>query len=164
MADADERLEPYFAFRDGMSLGRIATTYGIANVRLLLDTIERGLNQLEQEKPYFKREHFLTKAKRAVEIRRRDAGVGAALAAAEKAALAKPAEAESTEKRGAEWATIDHIWIPRAVRAARSSRKKDEPWIGDAKPRQTPEYVRNSCPESEPVADESAGSQAESGR
>ena len=56
MADADERLEPYLAFRDGMSLSRIATTYGIANVRRVLDTIERGLDQLEREKPYFNRE------------------------------------------------------------------------------------------------------------
>src|SRR5258708_1333415 len=49
MADADERLEPYFAFRDGMSLSRIATTYGIANIRLLLDKVEQVLNQLERE-------------------------------------------------------------------------------------------------------------------
>jgi hypothetical protein len=129
MADSDERLEPYLAFRDGMSLSRIATTYGIANIRLLLDKIEQGLNQLE-ERPGFNRKYFLTKAKLAIEIRRRDAGVGAARAAAERAALAKPAEAESTEKRGAEWATIDNISIPRSVSAARPSRKRDEPWIG----------------------------------
>jgi len=158
MADADERLEPYLAFREGMSLSRIATTYGVANIRLLLDKIEQGLNQLERERPYFDRKYFLTKAKRAIEIRRRDAGVGAARAAAERAALAKPAEAESTEKRGAEWATIDHICLPRAVRHARPSRKKDEPWIGTNTARSTV----NPCPQSEPTAGESAGSTAES--
>jgi len=129
MADADERLAPYIAFLDGQSLGRIVTTYGIANIRLFLDTVERWLDQLERDRPYFNRKYFLTKAKRAVEIRRRDAGVGAARAAAERAAMAKPAEPESTEKRGAEWATINHISIPRA-RATRPARKKDEPWVG----------------------------------
>src|SRR5258708_36448467 len=101
-----------------MSLSRIETTYGIANIRLILDKVEQVLNQLERERPYFNRGYFLSKAKRAIEIRRRDAGVGAARAAAERAALAKPAEAESKEKRGAEWATIENIWIPRAVSAA----------------------------------------------
>ena len=129
MADADERLEPYLAFCDGQNLARIVTTYGIANIRLFLDTVERWLDQLERDRPYFNRKYFLTKAKRAVEIRRRDAGVGTARAAAERAAMAKPAEAESKEKRGAEWATINHIDISRP-RAARPVRKKDQPWVG----------------------------------
>ena len=134
LAGSDELMEPYFAFRDGMDLRRIVKTYGVVNIRKVLDTLERVLKKAEQERPYFDREYFLGKAKRAVEIRRRDAGVGAERAAAEKAALAKPAEPESTEKRGREWATVDHVWAPRGDRIARPLRK-DEPWVGDLSPR-----------------------------
>jgi hypothetical protein len=42
MADYDEDMEPYLAFRDGMSVNRIAKTYGIANVRLLLELSNAG--------------------------------------------------------------------------------------------------------------------------
>ena len=142
LAGSDDLLEPYFAFRDGMDLSRIVKLYGVANIRKILDTLERVLKKAEQERPYFDREHFLAKAKRAVAIRRRDAHVGGERAAAEKAALAKPAEPESTEKRGREWASIDHIVAPRAARTATPLRK-DAPWIGDAKAAfRQPPFVR----------------------
>lgn len=133
LAGSDELLEPYFAFRDGMDLSKIVKRYGVANIRKILDTLERVLKKAEQERPYFDREYFLAKAKRAVGIRRRDTRIGAERTAAEKAALAKPAEPENTEKRGAEWATVDHIPVPRAARTATPLRK-DAPWAGDSKP------------------------------
>ena len=125
-------MEPYLAYRAGMSLNRIAQTYGIANIRLLLDTMEHGLDQLN---PYFDRDEFLAKARTALEIRRRDSGVGAERAAAAKKASTTPPEEESTQKRGAEWATIESTQPVRPQR--RRALKPDLPWSGmPAKPYQ----------------------------
>jgi hypothetical protein len=148
-------MEPYLAFRDGMSLSRIAKTYGIANVRLLLNTMERGLDKLD---PHLNRKQFLAKARTAVEIRRRDAGIGAERAAAEREAFTKPPEEESTQKRGAEWATVDSMQPVRPLR--RRLLKPDQPWSGGP-PRPlhrpvstvTAAEVRHEMAEQEPAAE-----------
>jgi hypothetical protein len=125
MADYDKDMEPYLAFRDGMSLNRIVTKYGIANIRLVLNRIECGLVQLD---PHIDRNQFLAKARTALEIRRRDAGVGRERAAAERAASIKPPEDESAQKRGAEWATVDSMQPVRPQ--IRRKLKVDLPWSG----------------------------------
>jgi hypothetical protein len=126
MADSDEHLEPYLAFHDGMSLGQIVKKFGVADIRRVLDRMEEEFGH---------RDRFLARAKRAVGIRRRDAGIGAKRAAEERAAFTKPPEPESTIKRGKEWASVEHIYVPRVATAPRSKPKvKDLPWSGDPSP------------------------------
>jgi hypothetical protein len=128
MATLDGFIEPYLAVQRGMSLGEAARKFNVAHIEQRMERVEMWLSLCEQL-PRFRRATFLNRLERAVEKRRRDAGIGAESAAAQRAALTKPPEEESTQKRGAEWATINHI--PRVDgKTKKPEPKRDQPWSG----------------------------------
>jgi hypothetical protein len=94
-----------------------------------------------EQLPRFNRGTFLNRLERAVDKRRRDARIGAERAAAKRDAFTKPPEGESPEKRGAEWATINHI--PRVDgKTKKPEPKRDLPWSGaPAKPYHRSEWT-----------------------
>ena len=77
LAGSDELMEPYFAFRDGMDLRRIVKTYGVVNIRKVLDTLERVLKKRNRSGLTLIASIFSVRPNAPWEIRRRDAGVGA---------------------------------------------------------------------------------------
>jgi hypothetical protein len=128
MAALDGFIEPYLAVQRGMSLGEAARKFNVAHIQQRLERVEMWLSLCEQL-PRFNRGRFLNRLERAVEKRRRDAVIGAERAAAKREASTKLPEPESTQKRGAEWATINHI--PRVDgKAKKPEPKRDLPWSG----------------------------------
>jgi hypothetical protein len=128
MARLDGFIEPYLAVQRGMSLGEAARKFNVAHIQQRMERVEMWLSLCEQL-PRFKRATFLNRLERAVEKRRQDAAIGAERADAQREAFTKPPEEESPEKRGAEWATINHI--PRVDRKTRKPEpKRDLPWSG----------------------------------
>jgi hypothetical protein len=72
MSAIDEYVEPYLAIRRGMSLGKAAQTFGIADIQRHLADVEQWLALLELI-PRFNRDAFLARLERAVAKRRKDA-------------------------------------------------------------------------------------------
>jgi Homeodomain-like domain len=72
MATADEYVEPYFAVRQGMTLGDAARKFNVADIQRYLAAIEQWLARLEVELPRFNRAVFLARLERSVEKRRKD--------------------------------------------------------------------------------------------
>jgi len=145
MSAIDGYVEPYLAIQRGMSLGEAARTFGIADVQRHLADVEMWLSLCEQF-PKFNRSTFLARLERAVEKRRRDEGIGAERAAAEKAAFNKPEEESAAKRRGSEWATIEHI--PRVVSARKPPQAVnwDLPWSGQpSQPYRRTQEPRAQC-------------------
>lgn len=73
MATTDEYVEPYFAIRNGMSLGEVARKFNIPDMQAYMAAVEQWLSMLEVAFPRFNRNMFLARLERAVEKRRNDA-------------------------------------------------------------------------------------------
>jgi hypothetical protein len=154
MSTLDEYVEPYLAVQRGMPVDEAAQRFEIADIHRHLADVDTWLSLCELL-PRFDRATFLARLEDAVDRRRRDAGMGAALAAIEREAFTKPTEPESVEKRGAEWATIDNIEVPR--KAKRLTLKKDRPWKGT--PALPPTRTRLAVEEKRKTTTSSLGAQ-----
>ena len=116
MTGIHDLVEPYFAVRNGMSLGMAAKVYKIANIKDYIAKVQTWLSVLK--------DRDALRLETAVEKRRKDAA---------QARIAEPPRAvpvvvvDAIPDRG--WDGIN-VKIPIAVRAA-SPKKWDQPWVGE---------------------------------
>lgn len=123
----DRYIEPYLAIRAGMSSAEVEKEFGVTDAAQHVVAVEQWLAELASRNLTFNRAELLEKLARLIEKRKRDAQIGKEQSALRKARIPRPVEPESP-KRGAEWATIDHISLspPRKPRLF----KRDKPTYG----------------------------------